>query len=223
MEIREGEALDEGERGGVILLGLTREAGDDIGADGSVRKKFADEFDAAGIVFRAIPAVHSREDAVGTGLQRHVEVTRKAIGRGEKFDEVAGNVEGLDGANTQAFDGSPIQDAAEKVNEFETRGEIAPPSAEVDAAEDDLAKTGYAKATEFFENLAKGEAARFATNERNHAERTTGVAAILNFESGASVIPFSTENGSHKYFRLSEDVAGEDGRVMTGESLRLKT
>jgi len=47
VEIGEGEALDESERGGVIVFGFTGEAGDDVGADGGVREALMDEFDAA--------------------------------------------------------------------------------------------------------------------------------------------------------------------------------
>src|SRR5438552_1473477 len=79
VEIGEGKALDEGERGGVVVFSFTGEAGDHVSADGGVRKAFVDEFDAAGIVLRAIPAVHGGEDAVGGGLQRHMEVLGDAI------------------------------------------------------------------------------------------------------------------------------------------------
>src|SRR6266852_1161624 len=50
VEIGEGQALDEGERGGMFGFGFTGEAGDDVGADGGMREAFADEFDAAGVV-----------------------------------------------------------------------------------------------------------------------------------------------------------------------------
>ena len=74
MEVGEGEAVDEVEGGGVIFGGFAGEAGDDVGADGGVGEMVVDEFDAAGVVLGAIPAMHGGEDAVGGGLQRHVEV-----------------------------------------------------------------------------------------------------------------------------------------------------
>ena len=58
MEIGEGEALDEGECGGVVVFEFAGETGDDVGADGGVREAFVDEFDTAGIVLGAVPAVH---------------------------------------------------------------------------------------------------------------------------------------------------------------------
>jgi len=58
VEVGEGEAVDEGEGGGVVGLGLAGEAGDDVGTDGGVGEAVVDELDAAGIVFGAVPAVH---------------------------------------------------------------------------------------------------------------------------------------------------------------------
>ena len=86
VEVGEGEAFDEGERGGVIDFGFAGEACNDVGTDGCVGEALVDELDAAGVVFGAIPAVHGGEDAVGGGLERHVEVLGDAVGGGEEFD-----------------------------------------------------------------------------------------------------------------------------------------
>jgi len=125
VEIGEGQALDEGERGGMFGFGLAGEAGDDVGANGGMREALAYEFDAAGVVLGAVPAVHGGEDAVGAGLQRHVEVLGDAIAGGEEFDEILGDVERLDGADAETFDGGFVEDAAEKSFEFDARRKIA--------------------------------------------------------------------------------------------------
>ena len=80
MEVGERQALDEGKSGGVVGLGFAREAGDDVGADGGVGEKLMDQLDAAGVMLGAVPAVHGGEDAVGAGLQRHMEVLGDAVG-----------------------------------------------------------------------------------------------------------------------------------------------
>jgi len=118
MEIGERKALDEGERGGVIVFGFAGETSDDVGADGGVREAFADEFDAAGIVLGAIPAMHGGEDAVGCGLQGHMEVLGDAIGGSKKVDEVLRDVERLDGADAETLDGSFAENAAEEIFKF---------------------------------------------------------------------------------------------------------
>src|SRR5690242_210064 len=64
VEIGERERLDEGQRRGVVLFRLTWETSDNVGADGGMRKPFADEFDAARVMSSAVPAVHGGKDAV---------------------------------------------------------------------------------------------------------------------------------------------------------------
>src|SRR6266403_4534576 len=210
MQVGERQALDESESGGVIGFGLAGEAGDDIGADGGVGKTFTDQFDAAGIVFRTVPAVHGGEYAVGAGLQRHVEVLGEAFGRGEEFDQVPGDIERLDGADAEALDGSLGEDAADEIEKFGAGREVAAVGAQVDTAEDDFAETASGEALDLLENGFDGEAAALAANERNHAVRTAAVAAVLNFERGPAVIPFPAENRRGQEGSLFEDVAGEN-------------
>ena len=62
----------------------------------------------------------------------------------------------------------------------------------------------------FGDDLVGWEAAAFASNKRNHAIGAAAVAAVLNFECGSSVIPFSAENGRGEKGLLLEDVAGEN-------------
>jgi len=68
VEIGEGERFDEGESCGVVLVGFAGETADDVSADGGVGEAFMDEFDAAGVVFGAVPAVHGGENMIGAGL-----------------------------------------------------------------------------------------------------------------------------------------------------------
>jgi len=239
MEIGEGEALDEGERGDVVVFSFAGEAGDDVGADGGVGETFVDEFDAACVVRGAIPAVHGGEHAVGRGLQGHVEVLGDAIGRGEEFDEVVGDVEGLDGADAETFDGGLIEDASEEVFEFDARGKVAAVGAEVDAAEDDFARwekggqrvggdrreclvyrgwvrrdrqecLSYRELPNFLDDRIGWEAAAFATDKWDDAVGTAGIAAVLDLERGASVVAFAAEDGGGEELGAVEDVADED-------------
>jgi len=67
------------------------------------------------------------------------------------------------------------------------------------------------------------EAATLAADVRDHAEGAAVVAAILDFECGASVIPLSTEDGRNENFARGEDVSGEDlgrRRTMSGRGCR---
>ena len=134
VQIGKRKALNKGESGGVVGFGLAGEAGDDVGADGGLGKTFANELDAAGVVFRAVPAVHGGENAVGGGLQRHVEMLGDAIGGSEELDEVSSNIKRLDGADAEALDGSFVEDAADEIEKFDAGREVAAIGAEVDAA-----------------------------------------------------------------------------------------
>ena len=210
VQVGERARCDEVECGGVIGIGFAGEARDDVRADGGVREMLVDEFDAAGIVFGAIPAMHGGEDAVGSGLQGHVEVGSDAAVGGEKFDEVLRYVEGFDGADAKAFDGGFAEDAAEEIEKFDARREIAAISAEIDAAEDNFAEAGIGKALEFGEDGLRGQAAGLAADKGDDAEGTAGVAAVLDFQRGARVIPFPAEDRGDKDFGELGDVAGEN-------------
>jgi len=112
VQVGERESFDEGERGGVVIFGFAGKAGDDVGTDGGLGEAVVDEFDATGVVFGAVPAVHGGEDAVGGGLQGHVEMLGDAIGPSEEMDKILGDVEGFDGADAEALDGGFVEDAA---------------------------------------------------------------------------------------------------------------
>jgi len=210
VKIGEGERFDEGERDGVVVFSFTGETGDDVGADGRVWEAFVDEFDAAGIVLGAIPAVHGGEDAVGGGLQRHMEVLGDAIRSREEIDEILGNVERLDGANAEAFDGGFVKDAAEEVVEFSARRKVAAVGAKVNAAENDFAIAGFGEPLDFPNDFAGRQAAALAADERDDTVRAAGVAAVLDFEGGPGVIPFSTKDRGGEKFGAVEDAASKD-------------
>jgi len=210
VEIGEGETLDKGERGGVVVFRFAWETGNYIGADGGVRETLLDEFDAACVVLRAIPTVHGGEDTVRGGLQGHVEVLGDAIRSREEIDEILGNVERLDGANAEAFDGGFVKDAAEEVVEFSARRKVAAVGAKVNAAENDFAIAGFGEPLDFPNDFAGRQAAALAADERDDTVRAAGVAAVLDFEGGPGVIPFSTKDRGGEKFGAVEDAASKD-------------
>src|SRR5208337_2116436 len=165
MQVGEGPLFDEAQCGGVVGFGLAWEPGDDVGADSGIGKALVNELDAAGVMFGAIPAMHGREDAVRSGLQRHVEMRRKALAGGDEIDESEGNIERLDGADAEALDGSFVENAAKEIEKCDARRKIAAIGAEIDAAEHDFAITGTGEALNFRDNLFGRQAARFTAHE----------------------------------------------------------
>src|SRR5229473_6666833 len=118
-----------------------------------------------------------------------------AIRGREEFNQILGDIEWLDGADAKALDGRFIEDLAEQVEKLNARREVAAIGAEIDAAEDDFAETRIGEPADFRDDGLRRQAAGFAANERDHTERATGVATVLNFQRGAGVIPFSAEDG----------------------------
>src|SRR6266700_4085563 len=159
---------------------------------------FTDELDTAGIMLGAVPAVHGREDAVGAGLQRDVEVLGEAIGRGKEFNEVFRDVQRFDGADAKALNCGFTKNPAEEVFEFDTRRKVAAIGAEVDPAEDDFLISGFAEIPDFLNDGFRGKAPASSADTRNHTVRAARVTSILNFQGRARVAPFPAENRSGK-------------------------
>src|SRR6202022_943017 len=133
-----------------------------------------------------------------------------AVGGSEEINEVLCNVEGLDGADAEALDRCFVENAAEEVFEFEAGGKIAAVGAEVDAAENDFAVSRFAELLYFPDDCFRWQTAASPADERDDAVGAAGVAEVLDFEGGGSVIPFPAEDRGGKKFGAVEDVAGED-------------
>ena len=96
VQVREGQCSDEFESAAMVVLRLAGESRNYVGADGGIRQALGDQFDAPAVMVRAIPAMHRAQNAIGGGLQRHVEVWRDAAGRSDKLDQILGDVHRLD-------------------------------------------------------------------------------------------------------------------------------
>lgn len=214
MEISERKTLDEVECGLVVGMGFAGEAGDHVGADGGVGKLLADEFDAAGVMLRAVTAVHGGEDAVRAGLQRHVEMLGEAIGGSEKSDEIPGDILRLNGGKAEAREVGFAKNEMEKRQEICARREIAAVAAEIDAGENDFTRgVGRIRRSEglnFADDGVRGEAPRFAAHEGDDAVGAAEIAAVLDFQSGASVAGLVAVKRSGEEFGVGENVADED-------------
>ena len=97
---------------------------------------------------------------------------------------------------------------------------IAAVGAEVDSAEDDFAVSRLAEVVDFPDDCFRRQAAAFSAHEGDHAVGAAGVAAVLDFERGAGVIPFPAEDRGGKKFGAVEDVGGEDLGEMGRSMLR---
>lgn len=186
MQIAERQGGDEIHGGGVICVAFAGEANDDVGADGGVRQRAADEFDAAGIMRGAIPAMHSTKNPIRSRLQRQMEMRRDAWFGSDEVDEILSDVDGLNGAKAKAGKLGFVEDFADERVERNAQGEVSAVAAEIDSAEDDFLCAGLHEAMDFAKDGGRGEAAAASADERNHAVGAAMIASVLNFESGAS-------------------------------------
>src|SRR5690606_330053 len=103
-----------------IRIGLAGEANDEIGAEGNVRAQFFQAAQLRLVLDGGVAALHHREDTVGTGLHRQVQVADQLRHLGidvdqriGKFHRVAGGV--ADAVN--AVDGADHDDQFRQVGD----------------------------------------------------------------------------------------------------------
>src|SRR5258708_14522915 len=137
----------------------------DVGYEGGIGQEITDEFDAAGVMLGAIPAMHGGEHAVRSGLQRHMEMWGDPMVRSEEVDEILGDIERLNRADAQALDRSFIEGTAKQIEEFDLRREVATLGGGVDATEKDRAEPGSAAACNFREDGFVGQALGLSARE----------------------------------------------------------
>ena len=77
----------------------------------------------------------------------------------------------------------------------------------MNAAKDDFAIAARDQFIYFADDTLRRETAAISTHIGNNAERAAMIAAVLNFERGASVLGFSAFDGGDEEFGLREDIA----------------
>src|SRR6267378_8326358 len=92
-----------------------------------------------------VPAMHGGENPVRARLQRHMKMMSNSVVGREQGDEIAGDIERLNRADTQALDGGLVENTAKEVDESNARREITAIGAEIDATEHDFPVAGFAE------------------------------------------------------------------------------
>ena len=195
----------------MIVVGFAGKSGNDIGADSGVRQLFANEFNAARVMFGsdtsdAWPQEYDRKRTAAAcgsvGARRGVEAksaTRSAV-------TSRGSMELMRRRSTEVS--ARIWRSRSRKS---TRGERSrPQAAEIDAAENDFFVARIGEAADFCDDGIGRKTAAFSADERNDTKRAAGIAAVLDFKSGASVMPFPAEDRSDENVGEVEDVASKD-------------
>lgn len=206
----------------MIFGGFAGEANDDVGADGGVRERFADEFDSAGVMGGAIPAMHGAKNAIGAALQRQMKMRGDARLARDEIDEILSDVDRFDGTEAKAGKRAFVKDFADEGEKREARREVAAVTAEIDSAEDDFLRAGFDEMADFIEHSGGLHAAAASANKRNHAVGAAMIASVLDFESGASARGgeiIVTQIGTRVVRRIIRMIRRSDGRDVRGHFL----
>ena len=111
----EGELLEGGAGGAEVLLGLVREADDDVGRDGDLGHGGPELVNEHPELFERIATSHLREDAVGARLEREVDRVGHVGELGDGGDELIAEVDWIGRGEAYALDAGDLCDRAEEV------------------------------------------------------------------------------------------------------------
>ena len=137
---RRGEArgLDDAERLLEVLFGLAREPDDDVGGDGGVRDAGANAVEDAEELLGPVGPPHRLEDAVGTRLQRHVQLRHDGGRLGHGVDDVVGERRRVRAREADALEPVDPAGGAEQLAERLPVAELDPVGVDVLAEQGDL-------------------------------------------------------------------------------------
>ena len=100
-----------------IVLGLAREADDEIGGEREIGPRGAQPLDGAQIVRARVPAVHRVEHAVRARLHRQMELRHKLRQIAMRRDQIVVHVARMAGGVAQPRDAGDFGDAAQQLAE----------------------------------------------------------------------------------------------------------
>jgi hypothetical protein len=127
--VQEGETrlLDQLQRVFERLVGLGREAGDQVGAEGGVGTHAAHFGDQLQRVLAAVAALHALEDHIVAGLQGQMQIRHQARLGLEQLEQVRIDLGRVDGRQAQARQvGDHAQDAADQLAQRRRPGRSVP-------------------------------------------------------------------------------------------------
>ena len=169
---------------GEVLLGLAREADDDIGRDGGVRDAGPDPVQDGQVAVPAVGPAHGLQDPVRARLQRHVQAGHDVRGPGHRVDDVVGEVPGMRGGESDAFQALDLTAAAQEFAERTTVPELRPVGVHVLAEQGDLEHPVGDQRTDLAQDVAWAAVLLLAAQARHDAEGAGVVAAHRDRDPG---------------------------------------
>src|SRR4051794_18242076 len=187
-----------------VLLGLAREADDDVGGDGAVGHVLADERDAVQVAPAVVRAAHRLEDRTRPRLQRQVDVLahRRELRMGA--DDVLAHVLGVRARVAQAVEPRDRVQGAQQLGEGAALGtQVAPVGVDVLAQQGDLARAVGDLGADLVDELVERPRDLQPARGGNDAVRAAAVAADRDLHPGL-------------------ELARALGRQVAGEALELE-
>ena len=171
-------ARDEVARGGKVCVGLAREAGYDVGAEGDARAKplhggVAEAVDGCDRVWPA----HTLEDAVGAGLDREVDEPADVGTGGEGVQD-----SGVANPRFERTEPHAHRQVCQRCEEVCKSVSGVAVEREVAAGDDNLAVSGVKESSRAGERLREGEGLRRASKRRDDAEGALAGTAVLHLQ-----------------------------------------
>ena len=181
--VLEGEC--RGEPGGLdhaqglleVLLRLAGEADDDVGADRGVRQLGAHPVEDAEELLRAVGPAHGAQDAVGAGLQRHVQLRHDVRGLRHRVDHVVGERRRVRAGEADALEPADLARGAQQLAERPTVAELDAVGVDVLAEQGDLDRAVVDQGLDLGQDVAGAAVLLLAAQRRDDAEGAGVVAA----------------------------------------------
>ena len=101
MKLRQPAFVDQIERAGEHRLGLGREAGDDVAAEGHVRPQPPHLIAEGDGVGARVAALHALEDHVVAGLQRQMQMRHQPGVVGQRVEQIGVGLDRIDRGQPQ--------------------------------------------------------------------------------------------------------------------------
>ncbi len=186
MEIGEPGLADKAACVRSHLLGLGRETGDEIGAEGGIGAQAAHLVAEVDRMLAQMAALHALEDHVVAGLHRQMEMRHQPLFLGDGAQEGVVGFDGIDGGDAQALQfGHQLQDLLHQLAEAGRARQIGTIGGEIDACQHEFREPGLDQPARFVDHRAHRHAARVPAAIGNNAEGAAMIAAILHLQEGA--------------------------------------
>ena len=180
------DVADQAKRGGKVIFGFAGEAHDEVGGERKIGPRGFEPGDHVHVVRPRMAAVHGSENAVGTRLNRQMQLRHQRREIAMCRDQVVGHVEGVARRVAQSLGARHLGDPREQARQRPAAPIRALAVIRVDVLPDerDLAHAGIGQALDLGDDFLNRPRNLGATRIGNDTEGAELVAALLHRDEG---------------------------------------